>query len=184
VLDPACGCGNFLYVAYRELRSLEHELKERLVTIARQTGMPPPDPGAVLPVEQSPRLRHRADCGADRAGHVVDGTAPDDGSLRRRGARPTAGRSVRHPGRRRSRDALACYRLHHREPAFPRGFSRTSSGCRLRSRSVSRTIASTGSARRRTISTTASVLDSSAPTQSHRTWDGPRASTTSSAPAA
>jgi hypothetical protein len=47
VLDPACGCGNFLYVAYRELRSLEHELKERLVTIARQTGMPPPDPGAL-----------------------------------------------------------------------------------------------------------------------------------------
>ena len=25
VLDPACGCGNFLYVAYRELRSLEHQ---------------------------------------------------------------------------------------------------------------------------------------------------------------
>ena len=44
VLDPACGCGNFLYVAYRELRSLEHELKERLVTVARQTGMQPPDP--------------------------------------------------------------------------------------------------------------------------------------------
>ena len=42
VLDPACGCGNFLYVAYRELRSLEHELKERLVTVARQTGMPAP----------------------------------------------------------------------------------------------------------------------------------------------
>src|ERR1017187_5750287 len=47
VLDPACGCGNFLYVAYREVRSLEHELKERLVTIARQAGMPPPDPGAL-----------------------------------------------------------------------------------------------------------------------------------------
>jgi hypothetical protein len=47
VLDPACGCGNFLYVAYRELRSLEHELKERLVTIARQTGMPPPNLGAL-----------------------------------------------------------------------------------------------------------------------------------------
>src|SRR5260370_26109580 len=43
VLDPAVGCGNFLYVAYRELRSLEHELKERLVTIARQAGMPTPD---------------------------------------------------------------------------------------------------------------------------------------------
>jgi hypothetical protein len=33
ILDPACGCGNFLYVAYRELRSLEHELKERLVAV-------------------------------------------------------------------------------------------------------------------------------------------------------
>ena len=30
VLDPACGCGNFLYVAYRELRGLEHELKLRI----------------------------------------------------------------------------------------------------------------------------------------------------------
>jgi hypothetical protein len=47
VLDPACGCGNFLYVAYRELRSLEHELKERLVRVARQTGMPLPDPGSL-----------------------------------------------------------------------------------------------------------------------------------------
>jgi hypothetical protein len=44
VLDPACGCGNFLYVAYRELRCLEHELKERLVRVAHQTGMQTPDP--------------------------------------------------------------------------------------------------------------------------------------------
>lgn len=44
VLDPACGCGNFLYVAYRELRCLEHELKERLVRVAQQTGMQAPDP--------------------------------------------------------------------------------------------------------------------------------------------
>lgn len=36
VLDPACGCGNFLYVAYRELRCLEHELKERLIRVAQQ----------------------------------------------------------------------------------------------------------------------------------------------------
>jgi hypothetical protein len=40
---PACGCGNFLYLAYRELRSLEHELKERTVTVAQKTGMPPPE---------------------------------------------------------------------------------------------------------------------------------------------
>ncbi len=44
VLDPSCGCGNFLYVAYRELRCLEHELKERLVRVAQQTGMQAPDP--------------------------------------------------------------------------------------------------------------------------------------------
>ena len=44
VLDPACGCGNFLYVAYRELRCLEHELKKRLIRVAQQTGMQAPDP--------------------------------------------------------------------------------------------------------------------------------------------
>lgn len=43
VLDPACGCGNFLYVAYRELRSLERELKDRLRSIAEQTGITAPD---------------------------------------------------------------------------------------------------------------------------------------------
>ncbi|NML65296.1 class I SAM-dependent DNA methyltransferase [Hymenobacter sp. RP-2-7] len=30
LLDPACGCGNFLVVAYRELRLLEHEVLDRL----------------------------------------------------------------------------------------------------------------------------------------------------------
>ncbi|WP_317129133.1 DNA methyltransferase [Hymenobacter sp. UV11] len=30
LLDPACGCGNFLVVAYRELRILEHEILDRL----------------------------------------------------------------------------------------------------------------------------------------------------------
>ena len=30
VLDPACGCGNFLYVAYRELRRLEKQLTEKV----------------------------------------------------------------------------------------------------------------------------------------------------------
>jgi len=42
VLDPACGCGNFLYVAYRELRALEYELKQRMVTLAETTGAPAP----------------------------------------------------------------------------------------------------------------------------------------------
>jgi len=45
VLDPACGCGNFLYVAYRELRSLEHQLKARITTLAAEQGAAkPPGP--------------------------------------------------------------------------------------------------------------------------------------------
>ena len=42
VLDPACGCGNFLYVAYRELRHLEHTLKERITSLAKASGLPVP----------------------------------------------------------------------------------------------------------------------------------------------
>ncbi len=42
VLDPACGCGNFLYVAYRELRHLEHTLKERITALAKKAGLPVP----------------------------------------------------------------------------------------------------------------------------------------------
>lgn len=30
ILDPACGCGNFLVIAYREIRRLEHEILRRL----------------------------------------------------------------------------------------------------------------------------------------------------------
>jgi hypothetical protein len=47
VLDPACGCGNFLYVAYRELRGLEHEVKQRIQHLATETGLPVP--AGVLP---------------------------------------------------------------------------------------------------------------------------------------
>ncbi|MGH3473403.1 MAG: DNA methyltransferase [Aeromicrobium sp.] len=43
VLDPACGCGNFLYVAYRELRALESLLKTRIGDLAQATGNPVPD---------------------------------------------------------------------------------------------------------------------------------------------
>jgi hypothetical protein len=39
VLDPACGSGNFLYVAYRELRRLEKRLHEREVELRRQAGL-------------------------------------------------------------------------------------------------------------------------------------------------
>ncbi|MDE2749306.1 MAG: N-6 DNA methylase [Chloroflexota bacterium] len=33
VLDPACGSGNFLFVAYREMKALESELRERIVEL-------------------------------------------------------------------------------------------------------------------------------------------------------
>jgi hypothetical protein len=38
VLDPACGCGNFLYVAYRELRRLERQLAEKAQERRRARG--------------------------------------------------------------------------------------------------------------------------------------------------
>lgn len=51
VLDPACGCGNFLYVAYRELRGLEKELKDRIAELAREKGLPlPPKPWPYYPL--------------------------------------------------------------------------------------------------------------------------------------
>jgi hypothetical protein len=43
VLDPACGCGNFLYVAYREIRRLEHDAKTRVAELAASTGLPGPE---------------------------------------------------------------------------------------------------------------------------------------------
>jgi hypothetical protein len=36
VLDPACGCGNFLYIAYRELRRLERRLVDKRLALFRR----------------------------------------------------------------------------------------------------------------------------------------------------
>lgn len=38
VLDPACGSGNFLFMAYREMRRLERKLYERRQMISRRSG--------------------------------------------------------------------------------------------------------------------------------------------------
>jgi hypothetical protein len=40
VFDPACGSGNFLIIAYRELRQLENRIFSRLKEIARQWTLP------------------------------------------------------------------------------------------------------------------------------------------------
>ncbi len=39
VLDPACGSGNFLYVAYRELRRIEADLRRRMRDMRRSSGL-------------------------------------------------------------------------------------------------------------------------------------------------
>jgi hypothetical protein len=39
VLDPACGSGNFLYIAYRELRRLEKRLHDRTRELRRDAGL-------------------------------------------------------------------------------------------------------------------------------------------------
>lgn len=40
VFDPACGSGNFLVIAYRELRTIEHEINERRGEAGRKTDIP------------------------------------------------------------------------------------------------------------------------------------------------
>lgn len=35
VLDPACGCGNFLYIVYREMKRLESALKDKWIAVHR-----------------------------------------------------------------------------------------------------------------------------------------------------
>jgi len=41
VLDPACGSGNFLYIAYREMKRLEVRLFERLGEVSKREGKSP-----------------------------------------------------------------------------------------------------------------------------------------------
>ncbi len=50
VLDPACGSGNFLYVAYRSLRRLELELRKLERKLRREAGLPDETTGPPFPV--------------------------------------------------------------------------------------------------------------------------------------
>jgi len=57
VLDPACGCGNFLYVAYRELKRLEASLRRKWYRIQkavtkRKADQRPPPPGPYFTIGQ------------------------------------------------------------------------------------------------------------------------------------
>jgi hypothetical protein len=63
VLDPACGSGNFLYIAYLEMKKLESRILERLLEIE---GPPPFEP---TPEPEKPRVSARS---------LVMGVAPEE----------------------------------------------------------------------------------------------------------
>ena len=50
VLDPACGSGNFLYVAYRRLRRIEAELRRRAADMRRAEGRPEQESLSLFPL--------------------------------------------------------------------------------------------------------------------------------------
>ena len=56
VLDPACGCGNFLSVAYREIRRVEALLRQRIAELSRAEGRGEWDSSRVPPFPVSNML--------------------------------------------------------------------------------------------------------------------------------
>jgi type II restriction/modification system DNA methylase subunit YeeA len=54
VLDPACGSGNFLYLALGTLKDLEHQVMLEAETLGLQRGFPSVGPEAVMGIEINP----------------------------------------------------------------------------------------------------------------------------------
>jgi len=54
VLDPACGSGNFLYLALRTLKDLEHQVMLEAESLGLQRGFPAVGPEAALGIEINP----------------------------------------------------------------------------------------------------------------------------------
>ncbi|MFO1420317.1 MAG: type IIL restriction-modification enzyme MmeI [Candidatus Competibacteraceae bacterium] len=54
VLDPACGSGNFLYLALRALKDIEHQVMLEAEALGLQRGFPAVGPEAVLGIELNP----------------------------------------------------------------------------------------------------------------------------------
>ncbi len=57
ILDPACGCGNFLYVAFREMKRIEAALRTKWTVLQhkvakRRADIKPPPPGPWFTVQQ------------------------------------------------------------------------------------------------------------------------------------
>jgi type II restriction/modification system DNA methylase subunit YeeA len=54
VLDPACGSGNFLYLALRTLKDIEHQVMLEAETLGLQRGFPAVGPEAAIGIEINP----------------------------------------------------------------------------------------------------------------------------------
>ena len=54
VLDPACGSGNFLYLALRTLKDIEHQVMLEAEALGLQRGFPAVGPEAVIGIEINP----------------------------------------------------------------------------------------------------------------------------------
>ncbi len=54
VLDPACGSGNFLYLALRTLKDIEHQVMLEAEALGLQRGFPAVGPEAVMGIEINP----------------------------------------------------------------------------------------------------------------------------------
>src|SRR5581483_1965302 len=82
VLDPACGSGNFLYVAYRHLRRLEQELRKLERKVRREAGLDESSTGPANKIAGKPGVRNGG-CWASsfqRCGehwHHSAGTSPE-----------------------------------------------------------------------------------------------------------
>jgi len=114
VLDPACGSGNFLYVAYRELRRLEHRLQERERELRHRAGQREQGAMSLFFPLQNIRgieiaLRHRP-----RPRDPVDGSEARGRRARPRREHPAARGPVWPPDRRRPADPVAPGRRDHR----------------------------------------------------------------------
>jgi hypothetical protein len=125
VLDPACGSGNFLYIAYRELRRLEARLHEREQELRKTSGRKatPAGQGALTAFFPLTNIRgiELETFGVKLArvtlwmGHKL---AVDELDLPRE--HPAPCRSLGHPARQRPRYGLAASERDHRQPALPR----------------------------------------------------------------
>ena len=122
VLDPACGSGNFLYLALHALKDLEHRVQLEAEAMGLQRAFPAVGPANVRGIEIN---AYAAELAA-RLG--VDRRDPVDAAQRiQRVARPDPEAVGDHRIRRRDPDpggrgaGVAGGRHHHREPAVPRG---------------------------------------------------------------